>query len=310
MQLQTKVHIPPTNIQISHQHHIFCLGSCFATHMFDMFQKYWFHTKINPCGITYNPISMAKQIGWLLYEQDISDPVHVQEQWIPFDFHGSFRRESLEQTQKICKTHFDIYRSFFSQSTIDIYTFGTSFVYEYRGEIVNNCHKIPSKFFERERLLTIDEILDNWSPMLEDMQSKFPKKQIILTLSPVRHTRNGLVGNSVSKSIVRTCIHELTQFPNVHYFPSYEIMLDELRDYRFYKDDMLHPTNLTIAYMWNIFLTHYMTTETQNILAEIYKIEKMKDHRFMNASQEEKTQYLENIIKKESSLRKKYNIEP
>ena len=308
LQLRTPVKIPPSPIEITHKNSIFCLGSCFATHIFEKLHHHWFTTKLNPAGITYNPISLASQIQWLLNEMEpISEPILIENQWIPFDFHGSFREEDRDKTMQKCQKSIDEFRLFFKQSTIDIYTFGTSFVYEYEGQIVNNCHKIPSRYFERERLLGVSEIVATWTDILESIFIKHPEKQVILTLSPVRHTRNGLVGNSVSKSILRTAIHELTQLSNVHYFPSYEILLDELRDYRFYNDDMVHPSSLTIGYIWDCFVQTYMPESTKQLLQDIQKVEKMKSHRFLRATKQEIAEFNEKVQKKEDEIRKRLN---
>jgi hypothetical protein len=309
LQLRTPVKIPPATFQITHKNSIFCLGSCFATHIFEMLQYSWFTTKRNPAGITYNPLSIATQIQWLLdTHTKIPEPILVNNQWIPFEFHGSFRKKSKEETMKFCNQSIDDFRTFFAESSIDIYTFGTSFIYEYDNKIVNNCHKIPAKYFDSERLLRVSEIIDLWSQLLEDVFAVFPQKQIILTLSPVRHTRNGLIGNSVSKSILRTCIHELTQIKNVHYFPSYEILLDELRDYRFYREDMLHPSSLTIQYIWNHFVTTYMSDTTRTIIEDIEKVQRMKEHRFIQPTEEEIIDYRKKIQQKEELIKKRLHL--
>ena len=251
-------------------------------------------------------MSIASQIEWLLdKKKEIPEPILVDDQWIPFDFHGSFRRDNREETIQTCQKSIDVFRSFFELSTIDIYTFGTSFVYQYKDKVVNNCHRIPSKYFERERLLNASEIIDRWVDILERVFVQYPKKKVILTLSPVRHTRNGLIGNSVSKSILRTSIHELTQLPNVDYFPSYEILLDELRDYRFYKEDMLHPSSLTIRYIWDYFVQTYMPDHTMHLLQDVQKVEKMKAHRFLRATEKEILEYNKKVQKKEDEVRKR-----
>ena len=308
LQLRTPVKIPPSTIEMTHKNSIFCVGSCFATHIFEKLHHHWFTTKLNPAGITYNPMSIASQIQWLLEEkQNISEPILINDRWIPFDFHGSFREEDRDATMQKCQKSIDEFRLFFKQSTIDIYTFGTAFVYEYNHRIVNNCHKVPTQYFETERLLNVSEIVDRWTDILERTFIKYPQKQVILTLSPVRHTRNGLIGNSVSKSILRTAIHELTQLSNVHYFPSYEILLDELRDYRFYNDDMIHPSSFTLRYIWDCFVQTYMLDSTKDLLQDIQKVEKMKSHRFIRATEQEIVEFNEKVQKKELEIQKRLN---
>jgi hypothetical protein len=191
-----------------------------------------------------------------------------------------------------------------------IITFGTAFIYKLKSnnEIVANCHKQPSYNFTKE-LLTVEEIIVSFELFLNQFKIQNSKLKIILTVSPVRHTKDTLTLNSVSKSILRIACHELSkQFSNVSYFPSYEIMLDDLRDYRFYKEDMIHPTEVAEEYIWNKFSDVFFESETKQLIKEWSSVSMALNHKPFREDSEEYKIFLTETLKKLELLKGKINV--
>ena len=188
-------------------------------------------------------------------------------------------------------------------------TFGTAYVYEQKetGKIVANCHKLPEKNFIRRRL-EIDEIVEDYTLLLDELISLNPQLKILFTVSPIRHIRDGMHANQLSKSVLLLAIDRLMQrYPQVTcYFPSYEIVLDELRDYRFYADDMVHPSTLTVNYLWERFSETFFTPETQSLIKECETIRKAIAHKPFHPESEEHKRFLGQIVLKIERLNGKY----
>ena len=186
-------------------------------------------------------------------------------------------------------------------STI-IVTFGTAWVYEKDGMVVANCHKLPAKDFVRRRL-TVEEIVQTWQPIIEQMSDK----HWIFTVSPIRHIKDGLHENQISKAILLQAIDCLA-FNNaaVSYFPSYEIMLDELRDYRFYAEDMVHPSQVAVEYIWERFVDVYMTADTQNEMRTLHQFWRDRHHRFLHPDTEDAIAFAQRTENRLQSLKKQY----
>jgi hypothetical protein len=202
-------------------------------------------------------------------------------------------------------------REALQQASVVIVTFGTAWVYEYEGEVVANCHKLPANRFIRRRL-TVNEIVDMWQPIIASM----PDKHWIFTVSPIRHIKDGLHENQVSKAILLQAVDRLismslsynlsTETLHCSYFPSYEIMLDELRDYRFYAEDMVHPSAVAVDYIWQRFVETYMTTDTQQEMRILHQLWRDRHHRFLHPDSPEAEQFAEHIKTRLQQLQPRY----
>ena len=198
-------------------------------------------------------------------------------------------------------------REALQQASVVIVTFGTAWVYEYNGEVVANCHKLPANRFVRRRL-TVDEIVNMWQPILAAM----PDKHWIFTVSPIRHVKDGLHENQVSKAILLQAVDRLTSIQSnslmgsKSYFPSYEIMLDELRDYRFYAEDMVHPSAVAVDYIWQRFVETYMTTGTQQEMRILHQLWRDRHHRLLHPDSPEAEQFAEHIKTRLQQLQPRY----
>jgi len=280
--------IPKTSIfTLDHNSTGLFLGSCFTEHIGEAMQTHKFSVVVNPFGVMYNPASIARVVTRLLQNTSFgfSELVHYQERYLSFLHDTSFSSVSPEVTLDRMNASYHPAKKQLEKADYLFFTFGTSWIFEHRssGQIVSNCHKIPAREFHR-RLLTVDEIVNQWQNLLDLLWEQHPARHIIFTVSPVRHWKDGAAGNQHSKAILLCAIHQLVeQDDRLHYFPSYEIMMDDLRDYRFYADDMIHPSQVAINYIWDFFQATYFNTSVKQLVKRIQKVSKACNHRVLGA---------------------------
>ena len=259
------------------------VGSCFTEHIGNKMLNLKFPTIINPFGILYNPVSVARSIERILNpvlfgEKDL---LFFNEKWISFMHHGRFSSMNSGDALDLINNHLTESSKYFHEKLVLFITFGTAWVYKYKksNQVVANCHKIPASEFERIQL-SVNEIVERYSSLLENIKKKNKDIKIVFTVSPVRHWKDGPVDNQYSKSILIVAVNELTRmFDSASYFPSYEIMMDDLRDYRFYDDDLFHPNQMAIEYIWEKFAECFIKSEAIDISKKIEKIRKAALHR-------------------------------
>lgn len=303
MKFVTSVDIVPSIKKISYSDKILLLGSCFADNIGTKFGEYYFPTTVNPFGTMYNPASIASALQTAQSPHHLTPIIHHNGLWHSFSHHGSFSCANKEQLLNACEQSRAQLREALQHTTTVIITFGTAWVYEYEGQVVSNCHKIPANLFVRRRL-TVDEIVSIWQPVLASM----PDKHWIFTVSPIRHIKDGLHDNQLSKAVLLQSIEQLSQLSIAHcsYFPSYEIMLDELRDYRFYADDMLHPSPVAVEYIWQRFVDAYMTADTQNEMCTLHQLWRDRHHRFLHPESQEAQCFAERLKTQLQQLQLRY----
>lgn len=287
MEFFTSIAIPPFSQKIDHTRRIFCLGSCFAENIVERLHKAKFQVASSPTGILFNPESIVHCISRLSGNHTICDKElrYANERWFSYDFHSSLSAADKEQTLQAMQQALESGAAALNAANVVIVTFGTAWVYRLKesGEVVANCHKQPQTLFSRE-LLTVEQIVCRWRELLT---STLKDKQVIFTVSPIRHLSDGLEQNSLSKSTLRVAIAQLTdEFSNAQYFPSFEIMMDELRDYRFYAEDMIHPSAIAIDYIWQRFAQAAFTKECSALIERIVKITQAASHRPFNPQAE------------------------
>ena len=311
MKLYTTVHVTPSEKKIGYGDKILLLGSCFADNIGAKFEEHYFQTTINPFGTLYNPASIAKGVLDMGYGPSGMGLVEHNGLWHSMMHHGSYSGVDKEEVIARCEESRIQMREALQQASVVIVTFGTAWVYEYEGEVVANCHKLPANQFIRRRL-TVNEIVDMWQPIIASM----PDKHWIFTVSPIRHIKDGLHENQVSKAILLQAVDRLismslsynlsTETLHRSYFPSYEIMLDELRDYRFYAEDMVHPSAVAVDYIWQRFVETYMTTDTQQEMRILHKLWRDRHHRFLHPDSPEAEQFAEHIKTRLQALQPRY----
>lgn len=271
MKLSTPVDIPASVYKIDHQTPILLIGSCFADAMGQRLLHDGFNATVNPTGILYNPLSIAQAI----IGDGHFDIVEHDGLWHSMQHHGQFSRPTAEElTKAVLEANTLLYNALNKAERI-IVTFGTAFVYEYHNRIAANCHKLPESEFKRF-MVNENQIVAAWKPLL----NRYKDKQWLFTISPIRHIRDGLHENNLSKATLLLATNTLIKsFDNVTYFPAYEIINDELRDYRFYADDLVHPSNLAEDYVYERFKDCFMTESVKNEARLRYKEWLRSQHR-------------------------------
>lgn len=314
MDFRTIVELPKKQTIIQHSDKILLMGSCFAENIGKMFVANKFNCMSNPYGVLYNPQSIALAISELLqgkyYKEDDNALVRYGEYWHSLHHHGSFSATDKEVcvhliNEKLAETY-----QLFPQTNMLMITWGTAWVYRWKlsGEIVANCHKIPSSEFIRERM-DVDTIVSVYSNLIRKLLAEVnPNLKILFTVSPIRHAKDGFHENQLSKSILLLSVDALQKtFPEqVCYFPSYEMIMDELRDYRFYADDMLHPSALAQQFIWQRFEKSCFTEECQQIISQWMEIKKALAHTPFHPESEEYKAFLCQIVLKIDRLKEKY----
>ena len=297
MKLYTSVDIAASEKKIRYSDKILLLGSCFADNIGAKFEEHYFQTTINPYGTLYNPASIALSITDSRCPTADTRIIHHNGLWHSMMHHGTFSGVDKKEVMARCEQSREQLQSALNEASTIVVTFGTAWVYEMNGEVVANCHKIPANRFVR-RCMTVQEIVDMWQPIVDSM----PTKHWIFTVSPIRHIKDGLHANQVSKAILLQAVDQLGK----SYFPSYEIMMDELRDYRFYAEDMVHPSNVAVDYIWQRFLETYMTLETQNEMRTMNQLWRDRHHRFLHPNSEEAKRFEQRTAERIQDLQRLY----
>lgn len=311
MEFRTIVDIPGDLPKIFHSDEILLMGSCFSEHIGRMLVDAKFRCDVNPFGILYNPQSIRIALRQILSGKQYTeaDLFFHNERYRSYMHHGLFADRDLEKALNGINKRIEHAHKTIPHLNYLLLTFGTAWVFTRKedGEVVSNCHKMPSQIFERTRL-SIDQIVTDYIRLIEEIQEINPLCKFLFTVSPIRHAKDGAHGNQLSKAILHLAIEQLQQrFPDrVVYFPAYEIVLDELRDYRFFNEDMNHPSPMAVDYVWERFSDTFFTPETRTIIKECQKIKKDLLHWPLNKDSEAYTAFLKQIVLKINVLEKKY----
>jgi GSCFA family len=300
MQFRTEINIEKSTFQFSNQSKVLTIGSCFS----DVIGNYLIEKKMdclsNPFGTVFNPISMINLVEMAFLGKKINEDLMVERDglWFHYDFHSQFFAQSKDELITILNDKIKEVGAFLEKTDFLVLTFGTAIIYELKenATLVSNCHKIPALHFEK-RLLNVDEIYFKIKLFLGDLKKFCPKIDIIISISPVRHLKETLVLNSVSKSILRNVSHLLSN-DYIEYFPAFEIMNDDLRDYRFYKDDLLHPTLFAEKYIINKFQNAYFDDGLNQQISDWQKIKLSMNHIIQNEGSTAHKKHLEGILAK------------
>lgn len=310
IKLTTPVFIPESNKKINHQTNVMFMGSCFTENIGQYLKKFKFNVDINPFGILYNPISVSSGINILKEKVSFTgtDLHFNNDLFHSFYHHGDFSDISPQVALEKINSRIEDSSAFLNNADFLFITLGTSFVYKHKKlkKVVSNCHKFSADIFERY-ILSIDEIVEELTQMLEQIRLNNSNINVVFTVSPVRHWKDGAVNNQLSKSQLLCAIHQLKQqFSFVDYFPAYEIMMDELRDYRFYADDMLHPNKLAVEIIWEKFSDCYICSQSTAAFSDIEKLNKAMHHRIQNPKLPQSIEFIKKQINKIGLLRRKY----
>jgi hypothetical protein len=280
---QTKIEIPVSDFNISFEDRILAMGSCFAQNIGKKMNDVYFNIDLNPFGVLYNPVSISNSIELLLQKKMFTqdDIFNYRSLWQSYSHSSLFTDTSTEGCLKNINTRLESSGKFMQQTNVILITFGTAWVFEEKksGRVVSNCHKLPASEFTRRRL-TVKEIVDDYTNLIKKLTSSLPDMQFIFSVSPIRHWKDGAHESTISKGTLLLAIDELQQqHDRVHYFPAYEIQMDELRDYRFYASDMLHPSDVAIDYIWKRFSDTYFTKNSIELKKRLEQLNADLSHR-------------------------------
>ena len=311
MNFTTQIPIFKHENNISHKDRIMLLGSCFTENIGNKLSINGFETLINPFGILYNPFSICSSLNRIIDLKFLvsEDLVKVNEFWYSYEHHGVFRdenRDNLLQTINLGITKANI---FLKETNWLIITLGTAWIFflKENNKILGNCHKLNPQLIDK-RLLTVDEIVENTNLTINRIRKINPNIKIILTVSPIRHWKQGYRENLISKSTLHLAIDQICKsITYCSYFPAYEIVMDELRDYRFYKADMLHPSEIAVDYIWEKFATHLFSDSTINLCKDYSRLYLMKQHKAFNPESQGYKNHLIKTAKLEEELYEKRN---
>jgi len=309
MELRTRLNIEPSADKITYSDKVMFIGSCFASSIGKQMEMGRMQVMINPAGTVFNPVSVLNTIDTIISEKEYleGDLYYYDGNYISFNHYTSFSSEDPLITLEKINNNSKHALTFFKEAKFLFITFGTARVYRRKksGKIVSNCHKLPQEEFISE-ILTVNDIVSSWVKELDRLHALYPRLKIVFTISPVRHWKDGAHGNQVSKSVLFLAIEELLAHPaSPQYFPAYELVMDDLRDYRFYNDDMFHPSTAAINYIWEEFSACYLESKTLKIWKEVLGITRAFNHRLTGRSSERIKQFAEKMLTQISDLENK-----
>lgn len=303
MKFRTEIDKPQLKGRIDYNSKIVTLGSCFAENITKRLAAAKFCVKHSPVGILFNPASIASTLTAFAERSavDCGRIVRRSEGWVSLDCHSELTMPTEEEAIKTLQNAIDEGHKLLRSATCVIITFGTAWVYEHiaTGRVVANCHKQPSREFCRRRM-SVEEIVTLFKPLMEGV---LRDKHVIFTVSPIRHTTDGLTENCVSKAILRLAADTLSStYDNADYFPAYEIVTDDLRDYRFYAEDMVHPSAQAVEYIWQRFIESALADSAVELLPKVEKIVAAATHKPFNPNSEEYATFCKRYLKEAQRL--------
>lgn len=301
--------LPPfiAPFRMTHTDRILLLGSCFTDHIGGYLSERQFRVLANPFGISYNPVSLSRcLLGVDFQENNFFENGGIWRHW---ELHSELAHPDLAQALALARTAQQTTQQFLAEADVLMVTLGTSevFTLESTNEIVANCHKMPAAHFQQRRL-SVTETVDTLKEAFEKIRVLRPNLKIVLTVSPVRHLRNGAVENQRSKAVLLlACAEIAATLPNTWYFPAYELLMDDLRDYRFYTSDMLHPSETAVEYIWERFGQAFFEGPTLQLNQQIEKINAGLRHRPFNPDTPQHQAFLEKIQAQIAKLQAQYH---
>ena len=306
----TPVQVSSISDKIYHNSKILTIGSCFSDNIGNRLLDHSFDTLVNPFGTIFNPVSISKLLHLALNDKliDVNELDSIGSRFFHYDFHSAFDNRNPDEVVEKINSALKNTRSFIQTMDVLVLTFGTSIVYKLKKEnqIVSNCHKVPGNNFTK-LFLTSKYMEERTVEMLNSIKSINPSAKIILTVSPVRHTNEGLIENNLSKARLIDLCHRLRENEkSVSYFPAYEIMMDELRDYRFYKSDLIHPNDLAIDIIWNRVLESYFDEKSIEKVNDMGELNLAKQHIPFDPNSKEHLKFKQNQKKKIENLKARY----
>jgi hypothetical protein len=311
MNFHLQFSIPPFLQKIKYSHKILFAGSCFAENIGEIMQKHKFNVHINPHGVLYNPASIAVALHRYAFNELMQENelFFANECWNSWEHHSRFSKNNKELCIEEINNSILSAHDFLMQAEWLFITFGSAFVYNKKetNQLVGNCHKIPQQEFTKS-LLNVNRIIEEYKTLIAELKNINPKLKIIFTVSPVRYIRDGVVENNLSKARLIEAVHQIVQQnDNAFYFPAYELVVDDLRDYRFYKKDMVHPNEQAIDYVFEKLMNAIFDEETNLLFGKIKELIFAKQHRPLNTATEGHRKFKMTYLERSKQLQKEYS---
>jgi GSCFA family len=313
MKLRTPLSPRQSTEKITLRDPILTIGSCFSDSIGDKLIEYKFDTLVNPFGTIFDPFSITRLLGYSLNNQSVDEKTYVSSEGVlkNLELHSSFTGLSRDELSLKINARLTMTHEFLKSAKWLIVTLGTAHVYQYikTSSYIANCQKLPAENFTKE-LIPVERLKDDFTDFLNNLLNLNPDIHLILTVSPVRHLNDGIPENAVSKSILRLLCHQLSvESKVIHYYPAFELMMDDLRDYRFYAEDMVHPSTQAIDYIWNHFCNSFMDKNTLDFIKAWEKISKSLAHRPYNPATAEHQQFLKGVLNELKTIEKTVAVE-
>jgi hypothetical protein len=318
MKFRTEAAIAQSPFEIAYDDKIFCIGSCFAERMEQQLQKHKFYTLLNPFGILFQPLAIANCIESVIEKKyfEQNDLILYEELFHSLHHHSDFSNTDAQQAIEKINRETDTAHSFLKETNVALITFGTAIVFEHKAtnQIVGNCHRIPQSEFSK-RMLSVEEIVERFEKTMQQMFRFNENIKFVFSVSPVRYLSFGMHENQLAKATLLLAIDALQKkFPNAFYFPAYEIVMDDLRDYRFVNEDLIHPNEQATQYIWDKFCATFFSTNTKQLLSEVEEIVNAAKHRPRFQNTDAHKNFLQTYLAKTLALKNKlpqidWNIE-
>lgn len=310
MELITKTELPLGQCEIKHSDRLILIGSCFTENIGNKLMDSKFRCDINPFGILYNPMSIHEALTQIINKKTYThdDVMEYRGVWLSLMHHSSFSSDDRDTCLDNINSRIEYSYDFLAKADWILITFGTARVYTWNenGRIVGNCHKLNEKLFTRS-ILEVDDIVKSYVGLISSIRNINPDIKFIFTVSPIRHAKDGMHGNQISKSVLLLSIEKICSLNDrCYYFPSYEILMDELRDYRFYADDMLHPSAMAVDYIWEKFSESFFGRKTTEVIKSWNEISRGLRHKPFNPNSEAYAAFLSQILLKIGVLKEKF----
>ncbi len=307
---RTEIKLEESKVKIEYDTPVLFLGSCFSTNIGNQFEQARLNVLVNPYGVIYNPCSVASTLRFILQEKIFKDEdIHFDgEKWHSFYHHSTFSHQDKETCLNRMNEMNAKAVEHLKEARFLFITFGTAWTYRSKefDYVVSNCHKYPASHFNRSRL-SVEDIVNEYRNLLNELQVFNPDLQVVFTVSPVRHWKDGAHGNQLSKATLLLAIDCLVEdYVNCDYFPAYELVMDDLRDYRFYTDDMLHPNKMAIEYIWEKFKFYFFSKKSLQFINELFNFNKAIQHNPFDLSSESYQKFIYKLIDKISILKNKF----
>lgn len=303
---RTELNPEPSKFKIGYENKAMFIGSCFSENISATMSEHGMRVINNPFGILFHPSAIRDCLDSIITKKKFNGSEFFlhNERYHHFALHSELSHSTLEKSVEEANTRIEFAHEFLKSASVLFITFGTAWVYEHKlsGTTVANCHKISSAEFNK-RKLGVNDIVSEFSYLINHLRNFNPGLKIILTISPVRHLKDGFMENSHSKSTLNIAVHEIIRrFDNTDYFPAYELVMDDLRDYRFYNEDMVHPTQQAIDYVFSKFSDVYFESDTKELFNRVEELKKAAAHRPFSQNSDAHIKFLQEQLKKIDEL--------